>query len=100
MSCAYPNLDGGSESSAQPVTVGGEAESSDDVIVVQGVKVLAFIQVPQHCLAVLASGCAQGTIRGNSHGVKVSGVANVVDLQLAVGQVPDLRKTIKQINIR
>lgn len=60
---------------------------------------LPFIQVPQHCLAVLATGGAQGAIGRNCHSVEVSGVANVVDLQLAVGQVPDLRKTIRQINM-
>lgn len=49
----YPNLDTGASSGAQPVTVGAEAEGIDGVTTVQGVEVLALIQVPQHGLAIL-----------------------------------------------
>lgn len=49
----YPNLDTGAGGGTQPVTVGAEAEGVDGVTTVQGVEVLAFIQVPQHGLAVL-----------------------------------------------
>lgn len=49
----YPNLDTGASGGTQPVTVGAEAEGIDGVTTVQGIEVLAFIQVPQHGLAVL-----------------------------------------------
>ena len=50
----------------------------------------AIIEVPQHRLAVLASTGTEGAVRGEGDGVDVSGVADVVGLQLAVGQVPHL----------
>lgn len=50
----------------------------------------AIIQIPQHSVHVLATGRTQGTIGGNSHCVQVASVAGVVDLQLAVSQVPYL----------
>jgi len=86
----YPDLNGRSESSTKPVTVGGEAQGSDDVIVVKGVQMLAIVQVPKHGLAVLASRRAQRAIRRNGDGVQVASVTNVVDLETAVGQVPHL----------
>lgn len=49
----YPNLDAGSGGSTEPVAVGAEAQGVDDVSSVQGVEVFAFIQVPQHGLAIL-----------------------------------------------
>lgn len=48
-----PDFDGGSSGGTQPVAVGGEAKSVDDVGVVQGVQALVIIQVPQHGFAVL-----------------------------------------------
>ena len=44
----------------------------------------------EHGLVVLAAAGAQGAVRDQGDSVKVPGVANVVGLQLAVGQVPDL----------
>ena len=67
-----------------------EHQRVDDVVVLQGVEMLVVSEVPQHGLAVLAAAGAQGAIRAEGDGVKVPGVANVVGLQLAVGQVPDL----------
>jgi hypothetical protein len=52
--------------------------------------VLAVIQVPEHGLGVLAARSAEGSIRGHGDRVHVAGVADVVGLKLAVGQVPDL----------
>ena len=49
----YPDLDAGSGGSTQPVAVGAEAQGVDDVSSVQGVEVFAFVQVPQHGLAIL-----------------------------------------------
>jgi len=62
--------------------------------VLQGVQVLAVIEVPQQGLGVLATGGAQGTVGRDSHGVQVAVVAVVVVLQLAVGQVPDLHGAV------
>lgn len=76
----YPDLDGGSKRSTQPVSVGREAKGCDDVIVVQGVEVLAIIQVPEHSLHVLASRGTQGAIRRNCDCVQVARVTKVVDL--------------------
>jgi len=52
--------------------------------------VLAIIKIPEHGLGVLAAGGTQGTVRRHSDGVQVTTVSNVVGLELAVGQVPDL----------
>ena len=46
--------------------------------------------VPELGLAVSATGGAEGTVGGDVDGVEVAGVASVVSLQLAVGEVPDL----------
>lgn len=62
----------------------------DLVVGVEGVQVLGLVEVPQHGGTVLATGGAQGSIGGDGHGVDVAGVANVVSLQLAGGELPDL----------
>ena len=72
------------------VPVGREDQRADDVGVLQGVEMLAVVEVPEHGLAVLAAAGAQGAVGGEGDGVEVSGVADVVGLQLAVGQVPHL----------
>ena len=41
-------------------------------------------------LGVLSAGGAEGSVGGHGDGVEVPGVADVVGLQLAVGQVPHL----------
>merc|ERR1719508_625798 len=50
-----PNLDGWSGGGAQPVPVGREGEPVDGVVMVQGVEMLAIIEIPQHSLGVLSS---------------------------------------------
>jgi len=45
---------------------------------------------PQIKVEYLSTRCTQRTIRGDGHCVQVAGVANVVGLQLTVGQVPHL----------
>ena len=52
----------------------------------------AFVEIPQHGLAVLASGRAERTVGRNGDGVQISSVPDVVRLQLAVGQIPDLEE--------
>ena len=72
------------------IPVGAEGEGIDGISMVQGVEMLAIIEVPKHGLGVLASGSAEGTVGRHGDGVQVAGVADVVGLQLAVGQVPHL----------
>lgn len=55
---------------------------------------LAIVQVPQEGLAILTSGGAQGTVGRNGNRVQVAIVAQMVNLQLAVGQIPDLNDAI------
>lgn len=82
--------DAGGGGGAEPVAVGREDEGVDLVVGVQGVQVLGLVQVPQHGGAVLAARGAQRAIGGDGHGVDVAGVADVVSLQLAGGELPDL----------
>lgn len=85
-----PNHDGRSGSGAQPVAVGGEAKSVNCVGVIQSVQMFAVIEVPEHGLGVLAAGGAEGAVGRHGDGVQVAGVADVVGLEPAVGQVPHL----------
>jgi len=85
-----PDLDGGAGGSAQPVSVGREAQAVDGIGVLKGVKMLSVIQIPKHSLGVLSTGGAEGAVGGHGDGVKVASVADVVGLQLAVGKVPHL----------
>jgi len=89
-----PDLDGSTSGGAKPVSIGRECESVDGITAIEGVKVLALVEVPQHGLAVLATGSAKRTVGRNGDGVQVSSVANVVGLQLAVGQVPHLNELV------
>lgn len=76
--------------SAQPVAVGREDESVDLVTGGQRVQVLALVQVPQHGGAVLATGGAEGAVRGDGDSVDVAGVTDVVGLNAAGSELPDL----------
>ena len=76
--------------SAQPVAVGGEDEGVDLVAGVQGVQVLGLVEVPEHGDAVLATGGAERAVGGDGDGVDVAGVADMVGLQLAGGELPNL----------
>lgn len=62
----------------------------DLVVGVERVQVLGFVQVPEHGGAVLATGGAERAIGGDGDGVDVAGVADVVGLQLAGGELPNL----------
>ena len=50
------DFDAGGGGSAEPVAVGREDESVDDVTSLEGVEVLALVEVPEHGDAVLATG--------------------------------------------
>lgn len=49
-----------------------------------------FVEVPEHGGAVLAAGGAEGAVGGDGDGVDVAGVADVVGLDPAGGEFPDL----------
>uniref|UniRef100_A0A182KI47 Uncharacterized protein n=1 Tax=Anopheles christyi TaxID=43041 RepID=A0A182KI47_9DIPT len=57
-------------------------------------QMLAVIQIPQEGATILATRRAQRTIGRHGHRVEVSIVSEMVDLQLAVGQIPNLHHTI------
>jgi len=85
-----PDLDAVLGGSAQPVSVGREDQRVDNVVGLQRVQVLAFIQVPEHDDALFASRCTERAIGGDSDGVDVTSVSAQVALQLAVVKKPDL----------
>lgn len=94
LACQIPNFNRRSIGDTQPVAIGREAQGIDDVVVVQSVQVLAIIQIPQQSLAILATGSAQWSIGRDSDGVQISIVSIVVQLQLAICQIPDLNGAI------
>ena len=53
---------------------------------------LSVIEIPEHCDAVLAARCSEGTVGRDRDRVDVPGVSIVVCAQLALGKLPDLRK--------
>ena len=60
----------------------------------QGVEVLGFVEVPEHGGAVFAAGGAEGSVGGNRHGIDVAGVADVVGLDAAGGELPYLESSL------
>lgn len=62
----------------------------DLVTGVQGVQVLRLVQVPQHGGSVLSTRSAQRSVGGDGDGVDVSAVSDVVGLQSAGREFPDL----------
>jgi len=85
-----PDLDGGSSGGTEPVSVRREDQAVDSISMIQGVQVLAIVEVPEHGLGILATTGTERTIRRHSDSVEITSMANMVGLQLAVGQVPDL----------
>ena len=51
---------------------------------------LGFVEIPQHGCAVFAARGAEGAVGGDGDGVDVAGVADVVGLDAAGGEFPDL----------
>lgn len=89
-----PDFDGSAGSGAKPVSVGREGERVDGVASVESVEMFSLVEIPQHGLAVLATGSAQGAVGGDGHRVQVASVTDVVRLQFAVGQIPHLNKLV------
>ena len=56
----------------------------------EGIEVFGFVEVPEHGCAVFAARGAEGTVGGDGDGVYVAGVADVVSLDAAGGEFPDL----------
>ena len=75
---------------AQPVSVGREDERVDNVSGLERVQVLAVVQVPKHGDTVLTTGGGQGSVGGDGEGVDVAGVTEVVGLELASVELPNL----------
>lgn len=89
-----PDLDRRGSGGAQPVADRGEAQRMDDVAGLESGEVTTFIEIPEHGLAVLATGSAERTIRGDGDGVDVAGVADQVVAETAVSQRPDLDQLV------
>ena len=90
------NFDATGGRSAQPISVWGENEGIDDITGLQGVEVLALVQIPEHGDTILATRSSERTIRGDRNGVDVTGVAVVVGLQLEFRELPNLIKCISE----
>merc|ERR1711881_59898 len=91
-----PDADAHVGGGAEPVPVGGEAESVDDVTLLawERVEALALVKVPEHSDAVLAAGGAEGAVGRHGHSVDVARVPNKVGAELAVSEVPHLDELI------
>ena len=82
--------DGRGGGGAEPVAVGGEDKGVDLVTGGERVQVLGLVEVPEHGCSVLATGGAKRTIGGNGDGVDVASVADVVGLDTARSELPNL----------
>jgi len=80
--------------SAEPVAVGREDEGMDLISGLKRVEVFRFIEIPEHSGAILSTGGAEGSVGGDGDSVDVAGVANVVGLDAARGEFPDLISTL------
>lgn len=76
---------------AEPVAVGREDKGVDLVTGLERVEVLALVEVPEHGGTVLTAGSAEGSVGGDGDGVDVSGVTDVVGLDAAGGEFPNLK---------
>lgn len=81
---------------AQPVAVRGEDESVDLVTGAQRVQMLGFVEIPEHSCTVLATGSAKGSVGGDGDGVDVASVADVVGLEFAGREFPNLERCTSQ----
>lgn len=71
-----------------------ETQGIDDAPTIKYRKGLAFVEIPQHGLAILPSRRAEGSIWKESHSAQVAHVDDVIGLQLAVCQVPYLDQLV------
>jgi len=80
--------------SAEPVAVGREDEGMDLISGLKRVEVFRFIEIPEHSGAILPTGGAEGSVGGDGDSVDVAGVTDVVGLDPARGEFPDLHEFI------
>jgi hypothetical protein len=86
--------DAGGGGSAEPVAVGGEDEGVDLIASVERVEVLGLVKIPEHGGTVLATGGAERAVGGDGDGVDVAGVTDVVGLETAGSELPNLDKLV------
>jgi hypothetical protein len=89
-----PDLNFIISSSTQPISVGREAERVNDFTCIKRIKTLSFVKVPKHGSSVLSSRRTKRSIGRYTYSVEVSSVSNEVIAELAVGQGPNLHKTV------
>lgn len=80
---------------AEPVAVGRKDESVNLVVGVERVQMLGLVKVPEHGGTILAARSAERAIRRDGDGVDVASVANVVGLELAAGELPNLKNHVR-----
>lgn len=85
------NLDSGSGSGTEPVSVWRESQSVDLVTRSEGVEGSLGVHVPQDDGTVLSTRCTQRSIWGDGNAGDVTGVANKVSLKRVVLKVPSLK---------
>jgi hypothetical protein len=66
----------------------------NDFTCIKGVQTLSLVKVPKHSGSILSSRCTKRSIGRYTYSVEVSSVSNKVIAKLAVGQGPNLNKTI------
>ena len=89
-----PNLDTVICGGAEPVTIGRKDERVNNLAGIQGIETFAFVQVPKHGSAILATRSTEGAIRRNTDSVEVPSVSHKVIAEFAVGERKDLDETI------
>lgn len=91
-----PNSNTAIGSSTEPVAVGRKDDLVDDITSIQGVEVLGLVKIPQHHGSVFTTGSTEGAIGGDTDGVDITGMADVVDVQgwVFLSHVPNLNEAI------
>jgi hypothetical protein len=69
----------------------------DLVTGVEGVEVLGLVEIPEHGNTILATGGAERPIRGDGDGVDVARVTDVVSLEAAGSELPNLLSPVSCI---
>jgi len=57
---------------------------------IKAIKMLGLVEIPEHGGAILASRCAERTVRGDSDSVDISTVSGMVGLNAARRELPNL----------
>ena len=89
-----PDLNGSLSSSAEPVVLGREGKGTDGAASLEGVEVLALVDIPEHSGTVLTTRSAERTVRGDGDIVDDTSVTREVSAELEVVKVPDLNELV------